>query len=230
MQQRERSERSRERILEAALRLFSHQGYRGTSIRDVADAAGISTGNLYHQFPDKETIFRTLLEQYFEAISKPDYPLNRALAEGAFPDDLEALGRAARESVALYKPYVALIYVDVVEFEGSHIRRFYSEMAQRFQAFMDAHPGRTSLEARLRPGVSPVSAIMLTTRFLLQYYAVELVFGVPNHFGRDSDQVLAEITDMLRHGMVRGDGAAVRPAAASRRRTVGRASRRSRRP
>jgi AcrR family transcriptional regulator len=216
MRQEERSERSRAQILEAALRLFSHQGYRGTSIREIAEAAGISTGNLYHQFPDKESLFRTLLDQYWQAIESPDFPFNRALASGAFPDDLEALGRAARESVDRYKPYVALIYVDVVEFEGSHIRRFYSEMAQRFQAFWERHPAREAIERKLRPGVSPVAAIMLAGRFLLHYFAVELVFGVPDHFGKDSDSVMREIAGILRHGMLRQDEAAARAIPARR--------------
>ena len=46
---------------------------------------------------------------------------------------------------------------------------------------------------------------MVASRFLLQYYAVELVFGVPDHFGKDSETVLKEIADILRHGMVRPD-------------------------
>ena len=203
MPQGERSERSRARILEAALRLLSHQGYRGTSMREIADAAGVSTGNVYHQFPDKETIFNELLGDYWKALAAPDFPLNKALAEGAFPDDLEALGRAARDSVKRYRAYVALIYVDVVEFEGSHIRKFYSDMARRYQAFVDSHPGRGAWQQKLRPGVSPVSAVMLATRLLLHYFAVELVFGVPNHFGKDSDTVLREFADILSHGMLR---------------------------
>jgi AcrR family transcriptional regulator len=205
MQQHERSERSRQQILEAALRLFSHQGYRGTSIREIAEAAGISTGNLYHQFPDKETLFRTLLDQYWQAIESPEFPLNRALAAGAFPEDLEALGRAARESVERYREYVALIYVDVVEFEGSHIRRFYTEMAERFATFMARQAGRETPDPRLRPGVSPLSAVMLVSRFLLHYFAVEIVFGVPNHFGKDSETVLRDIAEILRHGMLRSE-------------------------
>jgi len=32
---------------------------------------------------------------------------------------------------------------------------------------------------------------------------VELVFGVPNHFGKDNETVLHEIADILRHGMLR---------------------------
>jgi AcrR family transcriptional regulator len=203
MLQQDRSDRSRKRILDKALRLFSKQGYRGTNIREIAEAARLSTGNVYHLFPDKESIFRALLERYFTLLAAPDFPFNKALAEGAFPDDLEALGRASRESVRRYKAYVALIYVDVVEFDGKHIRRFYSEMAHRFEAFMTAHPGQAGIKAKLRPGVSPVSAIMLASRFLLHYYAVEFVFGVKNHFGKNSDDVLKEIADMLRHGMLR---------------------------
>lgn len=203
MLQQERSDRSRKQILDKALRLFSRQGYSGTNIREIAEAAGLSTGNVYHLFADKESIFKALLERYFAILATPDFPLNRALANGAFPDDLEALGRASRESVRKYRPYVALIYVDVVEFEGKHIRRFYSEMAQRFEAFMAAQPSQAAVREKLRPGVSPVSAIMLATRFFLHYYAVEIVFGVKDHFGKNSDEALREIAHILRHGMLR---------------------------
>ncbi len=202
MAQEQRSERSRGQILEAALALFSRQGYRGTSMRDIALAAKLSTGNVYHQFPDKESLFRTLLERYFELLAAPDHPLNRALASGAFPADLEALARAARDGVERYQAYVALIYVDVVEFEGKHIRRYYMEMADRFTRFLESHRDRIRLDL-LRPGVAPTTAVMLATRFFLHYFAVELVFGVPNHFGKDTDAVLREAVDILQSGMMR---------------------------
>jgi AcrR family transcriptional regulator len=197
-----RSERSRGQILDAALTLFSRRGYRGTSMRDIALAARVSTGNVYHQFPDKESLFRTLLERYFELIAAPDHPFNRALASGAFPADLEALAHAAREGVERYRAYVALIYVDVVEFEGKHIRRYYVEMADRFTRFLDSHRDRIRLDL-LRPGVPPTTAVMLASRFFLHYFAVELVFGVPNHFGKPTDAVVRESVDILRSGMMR---------------------------
>ena len=197
-----RSERSRGQILDAALRLFSRRGYRGTSMRDIALAAKVSTGNVYHQFPDKESLFRTLLERYFELLAAPEHPFNRALASGAFPADLEALARAAREGVERYRAYVALIYVDVVEFEGKHIRRYYMEMADRFTRFLESHRDRIRLDL-LRPGVPPTTAVMLAARFFLHYFAVELVFGVPNHFGKDTDAVLREAVDILQSGMLR---------------------------
>lgn len=202
LKQEERSERSRAQILAAALKLFSTVGYHGTSMRDIGRAARASTGSVYHQFPDKESIFRALLDEYFAAVSSPDFPFNRALAAGAFPSDLEAMARAARESVDRYRPYVALIYVDVVEFDGSHIRRFYSEMASRFEAFLAENRERLALD-EMRDGVSALTAIMVASRFFLQYFAVELLFGVPNHFGRDTDAALGEIVDILKYGMLK---------------------------
>jgi len=200
-----KSERSRATILEAALGLFSSHGYRGTSIREIAAAARVSTGNVYHHFPDKETIFETLLGKYWAAVESPDFPFNRALASGLFPDNLEELAAAAEESIRRYRPYVALIYVDVVELSGSHIRKFYSGMADRFDAFIKHHVGEEKLAARLRPRVTPLSAVMLASRIYLHYFAVEVLFGVPNQFGKESPAAVREIAGILRHGMLRAE-------------------------
>ena len=203
MTQEERSQKSRAQILDAALALFSHQGYRATSMREIADRAGVSTGNVYHHFKDKEAIFLGLLDVYWQAIEDPDFPVNRALRTGSFPENLEDIGRAARESVARYRPYVTLIYVDVVEFEGSHIRKFYLEMAGRFERFVDLHRDEIKLEGRLRPEVHAASAVMFAFRTFLQHFAVELIFGVPDHYGKNTDEVVGEISHILRHGMLK---------------------------
>lgn len=212
MEQDKRSEKSRTAILEASLELFSSQGYRGTSIREIAEAAGVSTGNVYHHFADKETIFQTVLGQYWKAIESPDFPFNKALASGTFPDNLEELAVAARESVRLWRRHVALIYVDVVELSGNHIRKFYSEMASRFERFIVTH-GET-LSGEIRPGVPVTTAVMLASRVFLQYYAVEILFGVPEQFGKDSDRVVGEIAEILRRGMLKEHGLAAAAAAA----------------
>lgn len=202
MRQILKSERSRRQILDAALDLFSHRGFGATSVRDIAERAGVSTGNVYHHFPEKEAVYQALLEEYWSAIADPEFPFNKALASGVFPDNLEEIGRAAEKMVRNYRKHIALIYVDVVEFDGSHVRKFYSEMSQRFERFVASH-GKDELESRLRPEVSPVSAIMLASRFYMNYFSVEILFGVKNHFGKRSDEVITEIADILRRGMLK---------------------------
>ena len=203
MSQVQRSEKSRTQILDSALKLFSHKGYGATSVRDIAEEAKLSKGNVYHHFPDKETIFRALIDRYFEAMSQPEFPFNRALAHGSFPDNLEAIGHAIREIVSDYREYVALIYVDVVEFDGTHVRKFSQNMADRFNSFMKATGMEKELTTKLASGLSPVSAVMLATRIFYNYFTIEILFGVKDHFGKGTDEAVIEISRILRHGMLR---------------------------
>ena len=202
MNQEERTQRSRASILDAALGLFSTQGYRATSMRDVAQKAGVSIGNLYHHFQDKESIFRELLDVFWRVVDTPEFPVTRALTAGTFPENLEQIGHAAQESIAKYRPYVRLIYVDVVEFEGSHIRKFYSEMAGLFGRFVTGHRDEIRLERRLRADIPPAEAVMFAFRTFLQHFAVELIFGVPDHYGKSTGQVIREISEIMRHGLL----------------------------
>lgn len=54
---------TRKRALNVALRLFTQQGYQGTSLRDIADELGINKASLYYYFDGKEAILRSLFEQ-----------------------------------------------------------------------------------------------------------------------------------------------------------------------
>ena len=202
MQRQARSEQSRRQVLDAALQLFSTQGYRATNVREIADAANVSTGSVYHHFPDKETIFRTLLDEFWVIVESQRYPFTRALSRGHFPDNIEQLGAAARDSVREFRQYIALVYVDVIEFDGTHIRKFYSEMAERLKTRLEQEGLLEDIRARLRPGVSPVSAVLLTARIFINYFTIETLFNVPEPFGKDSKQVIAEISDILRKGVL----------------------------
>lgn len=208
MQRDQKSAHSRRAILDAALHLFSHQGFRATTVREIAERARVSTGNLYHHFPDKDAIFQALIDEYKEITEGPRYPFTRALYSASrFPDNIEHLGHAARDSVQQFKPYMSLVYVDVIEFGGTHIQNFYGAMAERFQRFFEEQGSLDEIRARLRPTVSPTSAILLTTRLFFNYFTLEILFNVPTPFGRDSNEVVHEIADMIRNGICReGEG------------------------
>ncbi len=202
MQREEKSERSRRAVLDAALYLFSHQGYRATTMRQIADRATVSTGNCYHHFPDKDTIFRALIDEYLEIIETDRFPFTRVLyGNERFPDNIEQLGYAARDSVRQFRGYLALVYVDVIEFGGTHIQKLYSAMAERFARLMEEKDALDVVRARLRPDVSPVSALLLTARIFFNYFSLEILFGVPEPYGKNANEVVKELADIIRNGV-----------------------------
>ncbi|MDW3223059.1 MAG: TetR family transcriptional regulator C-terminal domain-containing protein [Paracoccaceae bacterium] len=79
-------QRNRSRILDAALEVFSQHGYRGTTLDQIADAAGLSKPNILYYFEGKEEIHVTLLNQLMEswldplvALKSDGDPLNEIL-------------------------------------------------------------------------------------------------------------------------------------------------------
>ncbi len=53
--------RSRKSLLEAAKRLFMERGYEGATVREIAAAAGLSTGAVFASFSDKSDLFNEVL-------------------------------------------------------------------------------------------------------------------------------------------------------------------------
>lgn len=58
----------RRRIIAVASELFAHQGFEGTSIRDIATASGVLSGSLYYHFPSKEDLLFTVHQESLTAM------------------------------------------------------------------------------------------------------------------------------------------------------------------
>lgn len=69
----------RELIFKAALRLFTTQGFHATPTAQISKEAGISTGTLFHYFPDKNTLidqlYLSVKKELVEFIKSSDDPL-----------------------------------------------------------------------------------------------------------------------------------------------------------
>jgi AcrR family transcriptional regulator len=83
---RVRGAATRERLLEAARRLFGERGYEATSIESVLDAAGVARGALYHHFRSKAELFDAVLADVLVEIAE-----RSAAAAAGRKDPLEAL-------------------------------------------------------------------------------------------------------------------------------------------
>jgi TetR/AcrR family transcriptional regulator, cholesterol catabolism regulator len=58
----------RSELLEIAAGLFAEKGFKNTTVRDIADAAGILSGSLYHHFDSKEAMVDEILSTFQEEL------------------------------------------------------------------------------------------------------------------------------------------------------------------
>lgn len=79
-----------EGIINAAVAVMSKHGYHGTTVRDIAEEAGVSAAALYHHFPSKQAVLATIMERGIKVLLQRSHT---ALAEaGEDPaDQLRAL-------------------------------------------------------------------------------------------------------------------------------------------
>ncbi len=206
--QAEKSEVATSRVLEAALELFSTQGYGATSMRQIAEVCDQSVGNLYHHFGSKEKIYQNLIDDYWARLLDPQHPLQKVFTRANFPDDLEDLAAAIELTVEENKASILLVFVDVIEHQGRHIRAFYETMADRFREKYGPHFEELASQGRLADA-DPLVAVMVATRWLFYFYTVEKCFGVPMHFGMDAQQAVDGFIRILRNGVLRREASGV---------------------
>ncbi|HEX7589690.1 MAG TPA: helix-turn-helix domain-containing protein [Demequinaceae bacterium] len=115
---------TRQRILEVAARLFSERGFAGTSIRDIADALGVTKAALYYHFPSKDAILGELVAQPLAAVravlAEPHRLTDRAGREVFIRRAVDALSSCGPEMMAVFRDPKLLAAVDA-EVEDSGI-------------------------------------------------------------------------------------------------------------
>jgi TetR/AcrR family transcriptional regulator, cholesterol catabolism regulator len=84
-------EATRDQILAEAARLFRHQGYAATTLRQIADAADIKAGSIYYHFGSKDEILGVVLDAGIDAVMTAVTTRIAALpAKASFRDKIAA--------------------------------------------------------------------------------------------------------------------------------------------
>jgi AcrR family transcriptional regulator len=167
-----KGERTRAELIDASYKLFNNRGYNATSMRDIADEAGLALGGIYNHFGSKEDIFTALVME-----RHPFFEIMPAL-QAAQGDTIEALTRdAARRMTAKLdkKPeFLNLIFIELVEFKGKHVTQLFQtffpplmEFAQRFE----------QVDGRLRSDLPLPVMLRSFIGLFFSYAMTELLIG-----------------------------------------------------
>ena len=127
-------QRTRRHLLDAAKRLFNERGYEAATVRDIAAAAGLSTGAVFASFSDKADLFGEVIIDDCEALA--DH-LNTAIEDDAGTE--ASLLRLFSMAYAFHRDHLPLVQAAIGHswVAEPHAARRVRGAARRVQALVD---------------------------------------------------------------------------------------------
>lgn len=177
---------SRERLLAAAMRLFSRHGYSATSVRSIAGEAGVAQGLLYSHFRGKEELLKALFRRSMDDVRESFVAVGEPGG-----DPRSRLERLVSASLAILRrnlefwrlAYGVRMQEEVVAALGPYLKAWTGEILAALEAiFRPSHPADAAVQAALffaafdglcqhfvlDPGQYPLEAV---SRSLLERFA-----------------------------------------------------------
>jgi TetR/AcrR family transcriptional regulator, fatty acid metabolism regulator protein len=125
----------RQRILDAAVKVFAKRGFHATRVSDVASAAGVADGTIYLYFKSKDALLVSLFENHVERLLAF---LEKELPRAASPS--EKLKRIVEVQLGLLEGERDLAeVVTVILRQSTKLMKQYA--APKFNAYLDAIAG-----------------------------------------------------------------------------------------
>ncbi|MDP3968140.1 MAG: TetR/AcrR family transcriptional regulator [Nocardioides sp.] len=150
----------RAELLRIAADLFAERGYKTTTVRDIADAAGILSGSLYHHFDSKESMVDEILST-FQAGLFAEYDAVIA-SEDDVRTKLERLVHISFAAIDRDRPAVAIFQNDAGALAADDRFAYLRENNERFQTMWSDLINEGIRTGALRDDLDPV----LTYRFI----------------------------------------------------------------
>jgi AcrR family transcriptional regulator len=204
------------RIEEAALGLFTQQGFHGTNIREIAQKASVSQGAIYMYYPSKEAIFEGLVRSYRHCMRKFLEHVFRALEDPFSKADLRLFVSAIRAAVYDDPEYWLLMYIDVIEFNNQHFASLFHNMPEQFRRLL----GPAAEKAKKQPGwcgQDPALAMAMIYLYFVTYFTIEKVMHGNQHLGVSDEEAGERLVDLFYSGLWASHARTQRDAAPAHR-------------
>jgi len=193
-------EQNKEKIEEAALRLFILQGFHGTSVRDIAYEAGVSIGNIYNYYPTKEALYLRLVRRYSMRMGNLLQRTLKPLLGRVDAVSLHALARVVRDIVENHGDYWRLMYIDVTEFGNKHFAHNFRKLSANLEKLAGGYPA-DGVPARVHSDIDPSLAYTSIYLQFFTYFLVEKLFGGKGHLGLPEDAAIDQIIRIFTSGI-----------------------------
>jgi AcrR family transcriptional regulator len=197
-------ERTRRRLIRAAIRLFSARGYDGVSVDQVAGAAHVDKALVYHYFKGKEDLYRAALREVYQ---RPDGAEQGALRLGASaPEKLAHLLRAMAGFLEENPEYVRLLLWENLG-QGRRLQKRERILGKSFLPEFNRIIEDGIASGELRPKLDPAHLFIAFIGLCFTYHSnrhfLEQEIGAPLGDSAARAVGLSHAVQLVLHGIVR---------------------------
>ncbi len=139
---------TRERILDAALNIFSAKGFHDTKLDEIVAEGGVSKGSIYFHFPNKEKLFIALVDQFADLIERRAKEAIAQQAPGI--QRVRAALEAVLETFGKYRRPAKLLLVQAVGL-GNVFERKRLEVNDRFARLIQIYLDEAIADGSIAP-------------------------------------------------------------------------------
>lgn len=193
------AEERRRRILDAGLECFSQKGFRGTTTKEIAEAAGCSEATIFQHFASKAVLYGAVLE----AKTEVEEILAKAADAAARKDDagvLRAIGIGYLTRTEHDSSLMRLFIYSALE-GNERAGRFFRSRVTRIHEFLSAYLQERITEGVFRP-VDPLVAARAFVGMVVYYLLLHEIFGVKRPPDISSEQVIESFVALFLEGIV----------------------------
>jgi AcrR family transcriptional regulator len=197
-------ERNQQKIEDAAVRVFIKLGFHGTSVRDIANEAHVSIGNIYNYYQSKEEIYLSVIKRYESRMETLRRKAMGPMDNIFDPQELRRMAHVIREIVYGNPHYWQLMYIDVTEFGNKHFAGTFASLAKNLKQRLGDRLEASTRMGRWNRAVDPSLAFTAIYLQFFTYFLVEKLFGGEQHLGVSDDRAIDQLLKIATEGVWRG--------------------------
>ncbi len=189
----------KKQLLEIAMKLFSEQGFDGTTTREIAEAAGVNEALIFRHFRTKEDLFWAVLSDRVERRGRNRRIRELAKSEGDSREVLVAIAETLLDRTDDDAAVTRLLFYSALRNRELSHRFFRTYGQEKFETLAD-HIRVGIAAGRLR-AVNPAIAARSFLGMIVYHYLVEEVFGVPHAQALSTRELAEELVSIFIDGI-----------------------------
>jgi AcrR family transcriptional regulator len=192
---------TKQRLLDATLKLISEKGYLGSTTREIAQEAGVTELTLFRHFGTKEKLFEALLRNHtFLPRLKELLPELDGLSYG---DSLRMIANSFLLSLKERKSLVKIMYSEVTTYPEK-IKKLYNKFADDLRLTLASYFRGLQKKGLLR-SVSPEMAAQLFLGMLFSYFRSEEIMREGGMKKQTMEKNIKEFVDIFMFGTMKNE-------------------------